>query len=64
MALGLQETHVQTFSLLNKIHVPVELVGPHWKSMIASDLPNAMLRLRKSLHKMLSDCRMWRDLCH
>lgn len=44
MALGLQETHVQTFSPLNEILVPVELLRPYWKSMIASDLPNAMLK--------------------
>lgn len=44
MALGRQETHVQTFSLLNDILTLAELLGPYWKSMIASDPPNVLLR--------------------
>jgi hypothetical protein len=46
MALGLQETHAQTFSLFNEILVPTELLQPYWKSIIASDPPNVMLRRR------------------
>lgn len=44
MALGRQETHVHTFSLLNDILALAELLRPYWKSMIASDPPNVLLR--------------------
>lgn len=34
MGLGLQETYVPTFSLLNYILTLVELLRPYWKSML------------------------------
>jgi hypothetical protein len=47
MALGLQETCVQTLPLLHKSLVSVELPRPYWKSMIVSDLQTVMLRRPK-----------------